>query len=464
MRFVSPRPFRPWTPDQGQLLPQYVRELLGPDHLACFFVDLAGVLDFSAVLESYTSDRGYPAYHPVMMTLLLMYAYAEGVTSSRKLARRCRTDLGFRFVSGGAEPDHDTICAFRVRHLAAFGHLFAETLRVASEMKLKKLGHISVDGSKFRANASKHKAMSYGRMDETMRKLDEQVRRLLEEAARIDEEEDRLYGKGKTGDEMPEELTDPATRMQRMREARQRVEAERKRALAAEKEKRREKIGEAKAALEEEARAKAAEKGKPVEEAKPDPKAQRNFTDPESRIMPKSGSFEQAYNAQVAADAETQLIVAQDVTQSTNDVGRLDEMVGQTIGNTGLVPSQVSADAGYLDEADVKAAEAHGTECFVAAKRTKHGEEEPAAPRGRPPGNLTWRQRMARKLKTKRGREAYARRKVTVEPVFGQIKNRGFRRFSLRGLFKARGEFSLVCAVHNLVKLFRMGALAPATG
>jgi transposase len=461
---VSPRPFRPWSPDQGQLLPQYVREVLGPEHLACFFVDLAGVLDFSPVLESYTSDRGYPAYHPVMMTLLLMYAYAEGVTSSRKLSRRCRTDLGFRFVSGGAQPDHDTICAFRVRHLAAFGELFDETLRVASEMKLKKLGHISVDGSKFRANASKHKAMSYGRMDETMRKLHEQVQRLLAEAARIDEEEDRLYGKGVSGDEMPEELADPAVRLQRMREARQRVEAEKKRALAREKEQRRAKIAEAKKALEEQARAKAAEQGKPEAEAKPDPKAQRNFTDPESRIMPKDGSFEQAYNAQVAADADTQLIVAQDVIQSTNDAGRLDEMVGQTIGNTGLVPAQVSADSAYLAEADVKAVEARGTKCFVAAKRAKHGEAEPPAPRGRAPASLTWRQRMARKLKTKRGREAYARRKVTVEPVFGQIKNRGFRRFSLRGLFKVRGEFSLVCAVHNLVKLFRMGALAPATG
>jgi transposase len=446
------------------LLPQYVRDELGPQHLACFFVDLAGVLDFSAVLASYTSDRGYPAYHPVMMTLLLMYAYAEGVTSSRRVARRCRTDLGFRFVSGGAQPDHDTICAFRVRHLEAFGALFDETLQVAAEMKLKKLGHISVDGSKFRANASKHKAMSYGRMDDAIRKLDEQVQRLLAEAARIDEEEDRLYGKGKSGDEMPEELTDRETRLQRMREARQRVEAEKKRALAREKEQRREKIAEAKQALEEEARAKAAEQGKPEDEAQPGPKAQRNFTDPESRIMPKSGSFQQAYNAQIAADAETQLIVAQAVTQSTNDAGRLDEMVGQTIGNTGLVPVQVSADSGYLSEADVKAAEAHGTECFVAVKRAKHGEEEPSSPRGRTPAHLTWRERMARKLKTKRGREAYARRKVTVEPVFGQIKNRGFRRFSLRGLFKVQGEFSLVCAVHNLVKLFAMGVPVAATG
>jgi len=428
----------------------------------CFFVDLARMLDFGPILRSYTSDRGQPAYHPVMMTLLTMYAYAVGVSSSREIARRCRSDLAFRYVSGGAQPDHDTICAFRVRHLAAFKDLFRDTIRIAGELRLAKLGHIAVDGTKMKANASKHKAMSYGRMDEAKRKLDQQIEELLAEAARIDEEEDRRYGKGRTGDEMPAELLDPAKRLAAMRAAQQRAEAAKKRELAEQKGKRRQKIEEAQAALEKEARAKAKAEGKPEAEAKPEPKSQRNFTDAESRIMKKGGSFEQAYNAQLAVEAVTQLIVAEEVTQSATDANLLSPMIEQTIANTGVVPAQVSADAGYLSQPDVEKAELYGTECFVATGRKKHGDEAPSPPRGRTPSTLTWRERMARKLKTRRGRRAYARRKVVVEPVFGQIRTRGFQRFSMRGLAKVRGEFSLVCAVHNLVKLIHLGWLAPA--
>ncbi|SEM81489.1 Transposase [Stigmatella aurantiaca] len=202
-RFVSPRLFRPWQSEQGQLLPQYTREVLGEKHLACFFADLAGVLDFSAVLKAYTKECGQPPYHPVMMTLLLMYAYARGVNSSREIARRCETDLGFRYLAGGERPDHDTLCTFRVRHLEAFRVLFVDTLRVAIEAGLKKVGHLSVDGTKMKANASKHKAMSYGRMDEATRKLHEQVKKLLEEAAALDAEEDERYGKGQRGTSCP---------------------------------------------------------------------------------------------------------------------------------------------------------------------------------------------------------------------------------------------------------------------
>ncbi|MFY0569798.1 transposase [Archangium lansingense] len=211
-RFTSPRPFREWQPEQGQLLPQYARDVLGEGHPASFFVDLRKALDFSSVLGAYTKECGHSPYHPVMMMLLLMYTYARGITSSREIERRCETDIAFRYLTGGERPDHDTVCTFRVRHLEAFRVLFVDTLRLARQSGLKKLGHLSVDGSKWKANASKHKAMSYGRMEEAMKKLDEQIDRLLEEAAALDAEEDKRYGKGRRGDELPEELKNPKRR------------------------------------------------------------------------------------------------------------------------------------------------------------------------------------------------------------------------------------------------------------
>lgn len=465
-RITSARPFRAWEPDQGQLLPQYVRQVLGNNHLACFFADLVKVLDFRPFLERYTSERGGPAYHPVMMTLLLMYAYACRITSSREIERRCVTDMAFRYLAGGQKPDHDTLCNFRVQHLESFKSLFLDTLRVAREMGLKRLGHLAVDGTKMRANASKHKAMSYGRMEESARKLDEQVQRLLEEAAALDAEEDARYGKGQRGDELPEELQDEATRLERMRQAKRKLqaqkEAERKLELAVEKERRLEKLKEAQRALEEEARKRAEQKGEEPAKAVPEDKAQRNFTDPDSRIMPKGGSFEQAYNAQVAVEADTQLIVAEQVLQASNDMNQLAPMVEQVEANTGLLPKELSADSGYFSKQDIEQVQSQGVECFVATGRLKHGEPPPAAPRGRPPKGLSFKERMRRKLQTRRGRKAYARRKVTAEPVIGQVKNGILPRFSLRGLSKVRGEFSLACAVHNLKKLAKWGRALPA--
>jgi transposase len=461
-RYASPRPFREWQPEQGQLLPQYAREVLGEGHLACFFVELRKTLDFSAILKAYTQECGQPPYHPVMMALLLMYAYARGITSSREIERRCATDIAFRYLTGGERPDHDTVCTFRVRHLEAFRALFVDTLRLARGSGLKKLGHLAVDGSKWKANASKHKAMSYGRMEEAMKKLDEQIDRLLAEAAALDAEEDKRYGKGRRGDELPEELKNPEKRAERLRQAARQLEAEKKLELAVEKEKRREKIREAKEDLEKEAREKAGARGENPEEAKPSEKAQRNFTDPESRIMPRAGTLQQSYNAQVAADADTQLIVAQEVGQSTSDARQLTPMVEQVEANTGLVPKELSADTGYLSQQDVEKVEDKGVECFVATGRGKHGEEAPPAPRGRPPAGLSFKERMKRKLLTKRGRKAYARRKVTAEPVIGQVKNTVLPRFSLRGLTKVQGEFSLACAVHNLKKLWKLGWELPS--
>jgi transposase len=461
-RFTSPRPFREWEPEQGQLLPQYAREVLGEGHLACFFGDLRKALDFSPILSAYTKECGQPPYHPVMMALLLMYAYARGITSSREIERRCETDLAFRYLTGGERPDHDTVCTFRVRHLEAFRALFVDTLRLARQSGLKKLGHLAVDGTKVKANASKHKAMSYGRMEESMKKLDEQIDRLLKEAQALDAEEDKRYGKGRRGDELPEEMKDPDKRAERLRQAARELEAEKKLELAVEKEKRREKIQKAKEELEKEAKQKAEAKGEDPEQARPSDKAQRNFTDGDSRIMPRDGGFQQSYNAQVAVDADTQLIVAQEVGQSASDARQLEPMVEQARANTGLLPEQMSADAGYLCQEDVEKVEDKGVECFIATGRSKHGQEAPPAPRGRPPAGLSFKERMKRKVSTKRGRKAYARRKVTAEPVIGQVKNGVLPRFSLRGLPKVRGEFSLACAVHNLKKLWKQGWELPS--
>jgi transposase len=451
--------FRPWDPDQAALLPASKRDYLGDAHLAVFLRDLLEQLDLRPILNAYTEDRGQPPYDPRMMTGLLLYAYSQGIASSRQIERRCREDLAFMYLAADAQPDHDTICAFRRQHLAAFEPLFLETLRVARAAGVLKLGRIVLDGTKVRANASKHKAMSYERMPAREATLRAEVERLLAEAEAIDQAEDEQYGRGRRGDELPADLQDPATRRQRLREAKARLEAERKRELAAAKQAQWEKIEEAKHALEAEARAEAEAAGKPPDTARPEPKAQRNFTDPESRIMKTPDGFQQCYNAQVAVDARSQLIVAADVVTAANDKQQLEPLVAQVITNVG-VPRGVIADSGYFSEANVQTLEEREEariEAYIAVERDRHGAPASGPPRGRIPAGLTVADRMRRKLRTKRGRAIYARRKCTVEPVIGQIKGRGFRRFSLRGLGGAKGEFTLVCMVHNLMKLWRAG-------
>ena len=462
------RQYQEWMPDQAELLPARVREVLGEGHLACFFVDLRLVLNFDAVLASEKSDTGRPGYHPVMMSLLLMYAYSQRIHSSREIERRCETDLAFRYLAGGARPDHDTICDFRKTHLEAFKALFLETIRLAQHGGLAQLGHISIDGTKLKANASKHKAMSYGRMDGATAKLKGEIEKLLAEGEAIEAEEKSRFGK-KRGDELPAAMRDATERAKLMREAKRsldlQAEKERKLELADEKRRRVEQIEKAKSALEQAEREKAAAQQpepKPAETAPvPGEKTQHNFTDSESRILhTRGGEFVQGYNAQIAVEAGSQLIVGQFVTQAANDKNLLAPMVEQVIANTGRTPEQVSADAGYLCQTDVERVEARNVEVFVAAGRQKHGEPR-LEPRGRIPATATWTERMDRKLRTARGRATYALRKITVEPVFGHIKEaRGFRRFSMRGLVNVAGEFSLVCAVHNLVKLWRLGEAA----
>ncbi len=451
--------FRPWNPEQAALLPASKRDYLGDGHLAVFLRDLLAHLDLGPILEAYADNRGQPPYDPRMMTVLLLYAYSQGIPSSRQIERRCGEDLAFMYLTADARPDHDTICAFRRQHLGAFQALFLETLRVAQAAGVLKLGRLALDGTKIRANASKHKAMSYERMPEREAALAAEIERLLTEAEALDQVEDARYGRGRRGDELPTELQDAATRRERLREAKARVEAERKRELAAAKQAKLEKIEAAKGALEAEARTQAVAAGTSPAAARPEPTAQRNFTDPESRIMKSPDGFQQCYNAQVAVAERSQVIVAAEVVAAPNDKQQLQPMVAQVITNVG-VPAGVTADSGYFSEANVQALEMReGTpiEAHIAVDRNPHGAPPTGPPRGRIPAGLSVAERMRRTLRTKRGRAIYARRKCTVEPVIGQIKGRGFRRFSLRGLVRVQGEFQLVCAVHNLIKLWRAG-------
>ena len=340
---------------------------------------------------------------------------------------RLASDVAFMFLAGGARPDHKTISEFRRRHLAALQALFLESLVLCQGAGLVRLGRVALDGTKVKADASKHKAMSYGRMDEREAALEAEVARILEEAEAVDVAEDAEYGDAR-GDELPQAL--------RTREGRLRA------------------IREARAALEAEAKEKS---GDP--DAVPEPKAQRNFTDPDSRIMrSKPDGWVQGYNAQAIVDEAHQVIVATSLTADTTDTGSLPNLVDQVETNTGRRPKRVLADAGYGSDKNLVHLEGKHIDTYIAVRRDKHSSTPVPAPRGRIPKDLSRRGRMARKLRTKKGRAHYARRKVIVEPVFGQIKEAmGFRRFSLRGKEKVDAEWHLVCAVHDLGKLFRSG-------
>ncbi len=424
--------FRPYDPDQLLVLPPSLREWLPEDHLVYFLSDVVEALDLSALYQSYAEERGYPPYHPLLMTKLLLYGYARGIYSSRRLARACEEDIAFRVLCAGEGPDFRTIAAFRARHLEALAALFLQVLLLCREAGLAKLGHVAIDGTKIRANASKHKAMSYGRMQEEEQRLQEEIARLLAQAQADDAAEDERYGPEQRGDELPQEL---AHRQSRLR-----------------------KIQEAKAALEQQAREAAEAAGAAAAaQAVPTPKAQRNFTDPESRIMPDSTkAFVQGYNAQVAVDHESQVIVATEVVQATNDKGQLVPMVLQVVDNLEEVPEAISADAGYWAEEEIETLEYYAIRAYVAPGKIGHREWRAQEVLPEPvPEDLSTKERMRYLLRTERGRAEYDKRKITAEPVLGQIKGaRGVRQFLLRGLTKVQAEWRLLCTVHNLLKLF----------
>ena len=440
---MSTQRFRDYSPNQDYILPPSLREWLPSDHLANFISDVVDTLDLSEIIDSYDNSQGGQApFHPVLMVKLVLYAYCVGVPSSRKIEKSTYDVIPFRVLSADQHPDHDTIAEFRKRHLVALSRIFLQVLRLCQKAGLVKLGHVALDGTKIKANASKHKAMSYGHMVKRVDELKTEIASLLAEAQATDEAEDVRYGKGKHGDELPAELRFREQRLKKLRCA--------------------------KAALEEEARQEAqaasgsvtTEPGR-VPDVSPKSKAQRNFTDSDSRIM-KDGAtkaFEQAFNGQVAVDSKYQVIVAAGVTQEYNDKQQVKPMVERMQANLGgLNPKRMSLDNGYYSDENVEHLKQAGIDAYIATGRLKHGDVQPPAPRGRIPKGLSVKERMARKLRTLKGRTTYAKRKGIAEPVIGQIKEvRGFRRFLLRGIDKVPYEFDLICLTHNLLKIFRYG-------
>jgi len=451
--------FKPYQPNQLFLLPPDMRAWLPDDHLVYFVMDVVEQMDLCAIYQRYENSKGgQPPFDPKMMVGLLFYAYCIGLPSSRKVEKATYEQVAFRILTADQHPDHDTIAEFRKGHLKALSGLFVGMLRLCREVGLVNLGHVSLDGTKVKANASKHKAMSYGRMEKKAEELEAEVKRLLAEAQVVDDAEDAKYGKGKRGDELPKELRFKQDRLRKIKEAMASLEQEAK----AQAEAKREEIRQKELSAQKEGKRRKGKKPKCPGD-KPDCKAQRNFTDPESRIMKDgaSKSFEQAYNCQVAVDEESQIIVATNVTQQANDKQQLEPLVEEIKKNTDeQTPKKLSADNGYFSEPNVAYLEGEGIDGYIATGRQKHGDVPQSAGCGRIPNDATRLERMARKLRTKKGRETYSKRKQIVEPVFGQIKEvRGFRRFFLRGLENVSAEWDLICLTHNLLKLFRSGLM-----
>jgi len=445
--------FRPYDIEQLHLLPQRLRDWLPEGHLAEVIYDVVRLLDLSPILRSYGKGRGPRGYHPQMLLTVLLYGYATGVYSSRKIAAHCEDTVAFRVLCAEQFPDFRTIADFRKRHLAAFPALFDQVVALARETGLLTLGHLSLDGSKYRANASKHKAMSYGRIDAVEPGLREEIRRLLAEAERQDAAEDEEYGVTQRGDDVPTELRRRETRLEKMVAARHRLEERARQREAAALEKRATPLAPA----DTEAR---------VATAMPKPKEQSNFTDPDSRIMKTKDGWIQGYNAQVLVDADSGIIVAQAVSAQAADSPHLVPLLDQLavpLAASGIPPWRArpgvfTADAGYCSEANLAALDARQVESSVATGRERHHRQGMTGGGSRSP----LRKRMRQKLQTAEGRTIYARRKCITEPVHGQIKQaRGFRQFLLRGLPQVQGEFTLVALTHNLLKLWR-ATLVPA--
>jgi transposase len=446
---VMSKGFRQWKIDEVQLLPASVQDYVAPDDLSHLIVGLVREsLDLSTIVGSYRSVAGQPPFDPRLMTALLLHGYASGLYSSRRIARASVQRADFMMIVAGDAPDFRTISEFRRRHLKELAGLFVQVLRLAEQAGLVKLGHVALDGTKLKANASKHKAMSYSRMKKREAELAAEVDRWLSAAEATDREEDRCYG-DRRGDEMPDWMADKQKRLEKLRQAKAELEAEAKAAAEAEQK----------------ARAAAQDKRKPqgrrrtgklaAPKAEPDGKAQRNFTDPESRILKTRDGFIQGYNAQAAVDGAHQIIVAQTLTDSSSDQAQLAPLLDGIRANLGRNPDEVSADAGYCSAANLRTLGRRRIAGYVATGRQKHGAACATAKRPAAPGSLI--AKMTAKLKRAGYRSRYRLRKQIVEPVFGQIKQaRGFRQFLLRSIDKVRHEWALICTAHNLNKIARL--------
>jgi len=428
--------FRDWDIEQLMMFPPSIEDFVPKGHLAHFVRNTTlEALDLSAILNCYSEERGYPPYNPVMMTAVLLYAYCQGIYPSRRIAKGCRERVDFMAVTAMQMPDFRTISDFRKRHLAALGELFVQVLRLCQQAGLVKLGHVALDGTKVKANASKHKAMSYGRMKKAEAELEAIVSDWFNKAEAADFRDDQEHGAEKSGEELPDWVCDKQRRLEKIREARARLETE---AQAVEK-------GEEK---------KTGGPGRPRKNEPGTPKdsAQTNFTDPQSRIMKSHDGFIQGYNAQAVVDANSQVIVAQGLTNNASDAPQLAGMVAQIKANTKRQARELSADAGYCSEDNLKELRRRHINGYIATGRQKHGEATAAVERKVKLGTYAY--AMWQKLRRGGHRSRYRLRKQTVEPVFGQVKQgRGFRQFLLRGVRKVAGEWSLICTAHNLLKL-----------
>ena len=469
--------YRPYEPTQSFLLPPSPLDWLPEGHLCRFLLDTVSELDLSAIYAYYEREaRGYPPHHPRMMVALLLYAYCVGLPSSRKIEKRTYEDVAFRVLAGNTHPDHSRISEFRRIHLPALSGLFVQVLRLCQKMGMVKLGHVALDGTKMKANASKHKAMSYERMKQDEERLTKEVAELMRAAEAADAAEDAEYGKGRRGDEIPQELQRREERLLRIRACKAELLAEAAQ-QAEQRQAQDQEEAQVAAALWEMNNIRAAHSDdsdddeppavpcqvnpEPMPEHQvptgsdgaPTEKAQRNFTDPQSRIMKTGDGFVQGYNAQAVVDEAHQIIVAADVSNQSPDAEHFVPMLDRAIANCGAVPEKLSADTGYFCAANVQRARCRGVDAYVAIKRAKHGAKEPEETCAK---DDSAKEQMRAKLLTEQGANVYSRRKVIVEPPFGQIKNRGFRGFLLRGIEKVRGEWSLITLTHNLLKLHRV--------
>ncbi len=458
--------FRPYDPSQVLLMAPVLSEWVPEGDLAHFVFDLVeDTLDLSQVYVSYEDERGYPPYDPRLMLKLLIYGYAHGVCSSRKLEQATYRDVAVRMLCAGQHPDYRSIARFRARHLEALAELFVQALRLCKEAGLLKLGTLALDGTKLRANASRHKAMSHARMVSAEAQLEEEIaalraqaKALLQEAERVDADEDERFGPDSRGDELPDELARRESRLKRLREAKAALEAE---ARERERVRRAEMVAEGR-------KPRTPPGGR--DPFAPKPTDQRNFTDPESKIMKTSdGSFHQCFNGQAVVDGEAQVIVSASASNQAPDCPQLEAVLDQLVENLEAVglelpaDAALCADAGYFSDGNVEIAEAHGVDPYIATGRQKHSDPPPIAPSGPIPKGATAKQRMARKNRTKRGQATYRRRKSIVEPVFGQMQTvQGAKRLLLRGEDAASAQWRFSCAIHNLLKLHRAGGLALA--
>jgi len=487
---MSDKEYRDWDPDQQYLVPPSRDDWLPEDHKVYLILDVLEQLDISSIEAKYQAKdpRGMRPYHPRMMVGLLLYGYSVGVRSSRELEKATYEDVPFRVLTADSHPDHTRISEFRRKHLDELEEIFVQVCQICQRAGLVELGEVALDGSKIQGNASKHKAMSYKRMKQEEKRLKDEIQQMLQEAETVDEREDERYGRDNRGDGLPDELADKRRRLETIQQAKADLEAEAKQGRAedveakAERAKDRAEHHETKGTrrraatmadkwsdkaerLYEEVDSEVIDAttpdGLPTHRPRvnadgiPKPKAQRNFTDPDSRIVKKGDHFMQGYNCQIAVDGAHQIIVAQSMTNNASDVGCFGPMVDKTVDNMEAAPDRVLADSGYWQPTAPEGATKHDAEAFISTGEPPSGDKSPTD-RPPPDDDADAVAKMRHKLKTEDGLDAYSRRKTIVEPVFGHIKEvGGFRRFQLRGFDKVRKEWALVCTAHNLNKLHR---------